>query len=228
MSNEVQTTTDATTTVQVVAQPPLLAESLNLIGLTDTAKKFAIAIVSLAKASTENTLAMCEAYYQAKSALGSEFSALCAAISHDENSSTIKKYILIGRNAERFKPYLDRLPNTWTTLYELTRLDRSEFQQLIEHGKINQLTTGAEVKSILKHREGRTTKTKSATKTADATPLPEIMGYALQFDELPSQRQIFEFEDAILRLIQDHGLHCRVLRTDGFDAFLTRDQKQGN
>jgi hypothetical protein len=54
----------------------------------------------------------------------------------------------IGESAERFRPYLDRLPNSWTTLYEITQLDESLFDRAIEEGAINIKMLGKEVKNL--------------------------------------------------------------------------------
>jgi hypothetical protein len=154
MSTESQIADNTTVRNQLI-----LPATLNLMGLSDTAKNFATEISILAKASTESTVAMCEVYYRAKNALkDDEFHALCSTVGHKSDSSTIKKYILIGEKASLFRPYLDRLPNTWTTLYEITRLDADEFQQFITNGQINRNTTGEKIKSLVKKASGAAAK----------------------------------------------------------------------
>ncbi len=68
--------------------------------------------------------------------------------SNDFNLLTMKKFLRIGESAERFRPYLDRLPNSWTTLYEITQLDESLFERAIEEGAINIKMLGKEVKNL--------------------------------------------------------------------------------
>lgn len=112
--------------------------------------------LNLAKASTENTVAMCEVLHKAKQAFNEKesknvlFKALCKSIGYEKgaNDPTIKKFLRIGESAERFRPYLNRLPNSWTTLYEITQLDDALFERAIEKGAINIKMLGKEVRSL--------------------------------------------------------------------------------
>jgi len=112
--------------------------------------------LSLAKASTENTVAMCEVLHQAKLDFKEKdpknvlFQELCKSIGYEKgaNDPTIKKFLRIGESANRFRPYLDRLPNSWTTLYEITQLDDALFDHAMESGAINIKMIGKEVKSL--------------------------------------------------------------------------------
>lgn len=119
-----------------------------LASLSPNAQSYAAQIMSLAKSGTENTIDMCEVFFQAKNSLGDEFATLCAAINYDVQSATIKKYVLIGENADKFRQYIDRIPSAWTTLYQLTQLSDDQFHQLMEHGKITPLSTGEEIKLL--------------------------------------------------------------------------------
>ncbi len=51
--------------------------------------------------------------------------------------STVKKMLKIGKEASRFYPVLDQLPDNWTTLYELAKLDEKKFNQVIEDERFN-------------------------------------------------------------------------------------------
>lgn len=119
-----------------------------LSSLSPNAQSYAAQIMSLAKSGTENTIDMCEVFFHAKNSLGDEFATLCAAINYDVQSATIKKYVLIGENADKFRQYIDRIPSAWTTLYQLTQLSDDQFHQLMEHGKITPLSTGEEIKLL--------------------------------------------------------------------------------
>lgn len=119
-------------------------------------EKYSQQFLSLAKASTENTVAMCEVLHKAKLEFKEKdnknvlFQELCKTIGYTKgaNDPTIKKFLRIGESAERFRPYLDRLPNSWTTLYEITQLDDALFDRAIEEGAINIKMLGKEVKSL--------------------------------------------------------------------------------
>jgi hypothetical protein len=45
--------------------------------------------------------------------------------------SMFKKMGVIGKAAPRLLPHLDRLPNAWTNLYELARLDPADFNNIM-------------------------------------------------------------------------------------------------
>lgn len=119
-------------------------------------EKYSQQFLSLAKASTENTVAMCEVLHKAKLEFKEKdqknvfFQELCKNIGYTKgaNDPTIKKFLRIGESAERFRPYLDRLPNSWTTLYEITQLDDELFDRAMTEGAINIKMLGKEVKSL--------------------------------------------------------------------------------
>lgn len=136
-----------------------LATTLNP-ELTKDVELYSQQFLSFAKASTENTIAMCELLNKAKKEFKQKeggnknvmFNVLCQSIGYAKgaNDPTIKKFVRIGESADRFKPYIDRLPNSWTTLYEITQLDNDLFNDAIDSGAINIKMIGREVKSLKK------------------------------------------------------------------------------
>jgi hypothetical protein len=48
------------------------------------------------------------------------------------NGSTSKRFSKIGSKRSRLEKHIDRLPNNWTTIYELAALEDDQFQQLID------------------------------------------------------------------------------------------------
>ena len=55
-------------------------------------------------------------------------------IGMDRKGSTCKKLRKIGEVRSRFKDVEDRLPNNWTTIYELARLEADRFDELVGRG----------------------------------------------------------------------------------------------
>lgn len=151
--------------------------------------------LSFAKASTENTISMCELLNRAKVEFRDKeqnnknklFNMLCESIGYPKgaNDPTIKKYVRIGESAERFKPYIDRLPNSWTTLYEITQLDSNTFDEAIENGTINIKMIGRDVKSL------KPNATKATKKLADKSKKPVIQ-ITLGTDERASIDALFK------------------------------------
>ena len=53
-------------------------------------------------------------------------------VGYNRDDSTSKKYRRIGSRRSRLMPYLDILPDDWTTIYELAKLEDDQFQKLID------------------------------------------------------------------------------------------------
>jgi hypothetical protein len=68
-------------------------------------------------------------------------------------SSTVRKLIRIGRVSPRLKRHLDRLPNAWTTLYELAKLKSDQFERLLASDALHPLATWEELKVALGRRD---------------------------------------------------------------------------
>ena len=100
-------------------------------------KVFIDRYVFFANKSAQNVLEMCRVVYQAhKDLKKSAFDRFCRAIGNDNHGSTISKMRKIGERYDFLKPYSDRLPSAWTTLYHLARLDEEKFAKAIEEGMI--------------------------------------------------------------------------------------------
>lgn len=142
-------------------------------------QRYSQEFLSFAKASTQNTIAMCELLNRAKVEFREKennnknklFNLLCESVGYPKgaNDPTIKKYVRIGESAERFKPYIDQLPNSWTTLYEITQLDSKTFDDAIENGTINIKMIGRDVKTLKEINNPKPTK-----KLADKSKKPAI------------------------------------------------------
>lgn len=70
------------------------------------------------------------------------------AIGIDPEGSTVK-LIKIGQVSPRLKRHLGRLPNAWTTLYELAQLKSDEFETLLASDALHPLATWDDLKAAL-------------------------------------------------------------------------------
>jgi hypothetical protein len=66
-----------------------------------------------------------------------------------KDSGTCRKWILIGNSITRLRPFMDRLPPNWTTIYKLVSLEPEEFRKLTEDPRFNRKMTGTEMADIL-------------------------------------------------------------------------------
>ena len=107
-----------------------------------------------AKKSVESVLEMGRVVYQAKTLLeqgGNKegFSEFCEHIGFKSGSSTIKKYICIGKSYAHLVTGMANLPNNWTTIYQISQMDPVRFGELIANGEISPSLTGAGLKKLV-------------------------------------------------------------------------------
>lgn len=85
------------------------------------------------KATALSTLKMCRTVYEAQIALETyEFKKFCKAINQSDSSSTIRKFIAIGRAYPRLVEYADQLAKGWTTIYQITQIPAHTFDEMIK------------------------------------------------------------------------------------------------
>jgi len=85
--------------------------------------------------------------------------------------STAKKMRKVGENYSRLSPYLDRLPNNWTTLYYLVTLTGIEFQKLVDNEVLHPSVTLEEIKN--QFRTSQKSKQKSQRVVIDLLKVQE-------------------------------------------------------
>ena len=82
------------------------------------------------------TLDMCRVVYEARNALDNyQFENFCKEVGYRDGSSTIRKFIAIGKVYPRFIGLADQLPHAWTTLYQITQIPADEFDSYLKFGK---------------------------------------------------------------------------------------------
>ncbi len=104
---------------EVSQQPP----ETNVPGNTRTVDDFVKSYKQFGKQSAENIVKQARIVVQAKDQLYAwEFRQFLEEVGLVEDGATHKKIRVIGENYHRFEPFIDRLPNSWTTLYKLASL----------------------------------------------------------------------------------------------------------
>lgn len=82
------------------------------------------------------TLEMARVTYEARQALDDyQFENFCKEVGYRDSSSTIRKFIAIGKVYPRFIEYADQLPCAWTTIYQITQIPADDFDAYLKHGK---------------------------------------------------------------------------------------------
>lgn len=69
----------------------------------------------------------------------------CISVGISQKSSTFRKYAAIGKNADKFRQHMDKLPSAFSVLYEIATLDADTFERIIVNG-IN--ITGLTLKQV--------------------------------------------------------------------------------
>jgi len=96
------------------------------------------------------TLETCRVVYEANRVLDAyEFNKFCQDIGFKDLSSTIRKFIAIGKVYPRFIQHVDHLPHTWTNIYLLTQIPAEAFEQLLKRGKQLKEIKGKELSNLL-------------------------------------------------------------------------------
>jgi hypothetical protein len=87
------------------------------------------------KKSAEGTLQMCRTVYEASKMLSAcDFDEFCKQIGYKDSSSTIRKFVTIGKVYPRLIQYADSLPIGWTSIYTLTQIGADDFDKLVQNG----------------------------------------------------------------------------------------------
>jgi hypothetical protein len=106
------------------------------------------------KAQARNTaraaLEMCRLVYCAHKSLSeTDFMTFCQNVGYKDDSSTIRKFITIGKVYPRLIDYAEQLPIAWTSIYQLTQMPADDFQRCIDDKYAFNKLTGSELKALV-------------------------------------------------------------------------------
>jgi hypothetical protein len=108
------------------------------IELVDQYKKFG-------RRSAENIIELAKTVRQAKNLPGEEYYIFCGRVGLDPAGSTVRKLLVIADNATRFGPFVGRMPNQWTTIYQLAKLEIDRFERVTKAGAFAPWMTAKQV-----------------------------------------------------------------------------------
>ena len=109
---------------------------------------------NFAKASSENILGLAETVYVANQELNMRYlEEFYREVGLDPKSGTARKLKEIGEKLTRFQPYLEKLPNTWTTIYVLAKMQDHEFQRVAESGVLHPFATLKAIEDVVRVRK---------------------------------------------------------------------------
>jgi len=108
---------------------------------------------SFAKRTAESIIQLSSTLVDAQDRLSDEeFEVFCTEVGIDRNGSTFRKLQKIGENAVRFAPFLDQMPNAWTSIYRLAKLENEEFDHIASNGTLTPFMTANEISRQFRER----------------------------------------------------------------------------
>lgn len=93
---------------------------------------------------------MCRVVYEASRVLDSyQFQHFCKEIGYNDNSSTIRKFVAIGKVYPRLIDHADQLPSGWTAIYQITQIPADHFEHMLSNGKRLDQLKGKNLQALL-------------------------------------------------------------------------------
>jgi hypothetical protein len=93
----------------------------------------------------------------------------CFKVGLKRDGSTFRKFEQIGKQSDLFQKYIDKLPDSFTVLYEITTLDPDLFEELMVNNDIHSYVTLKDIKRL-------------GNKLSTSSPNPEELNFTVNFD----------------------------------------------
>ena len=120
---------------------------------SEAVKSLAEQYRKFAKASGEDILGLAETVYLATRELNQRsLEEFYQEVGLDPKGTTARKLKEIGEKLTRFQPYLEKLPNTWTTIYVLAKMDDHEFQRVADSGVLHPFVTLKAIEDVVRSK----------------------------------------------------------------------------
>lgn len=99
--------------------------------ITPKVSGYVTAYKSFLRKTAESVIGLASTLVEAETSLSVvDFEIFCRQVKLEKGSPTHTKLKKIGEKITRFNPFIEKLPNTWTTLYKLATLESSEFDRV--------------------------------------------------------------------------------------------------
>ena len=188
----------------------LVIDTPRILELVDSFKRFA-------RKTAEGVLEMASTVYTAsKLERESEYVRFCELIGLRHKGSTIRKLALIGEKYEFLAANVERLPSSWTTIYEISRLTSEEIENHIDKGSIHTNMRGEDLKALVGKPKKAQIGTTSTTVPNGTTDTPE-MGFKVRLPKSPDQITADRLRSLLKEL---KGLNAEVQVSADLEAFL--------
>jgi hypothetical protein len=116
--------------------------------------------------TAQSTVEMCRVVFEAKTSLTKdEYLAFLNDIGYKSETNKVRKYIQIGKLYDKFISSVNLLPNSWTSIYEITLLPSDTLDALIAVDTDMTNLSGKQIKSLIEMKKPST----SASSITSAT-----------------------------------------------------------
>jgi hypothetical protein len=102
------------------------------------------------KQTAESILEQSHTVYRVSREFGLDYRTdFCQRVGLSPEGSTHKKLVAIGKQYTRLHAHVDRLPNSWTTIYDLAKMDVDAFNKLIKGDVLSPYVTAKQIGEAL-------------------------------------------------------------------------------
>jgi hypothetical protein len=159
---------------------------------------------SFARQTAESIINLGLTLIEAESKLNPvDFKIFCDEISVPKNGSVYKKLRVIGGSAARLLVYADRLPNTWTTIYQIANINADLFEHVVE--SLSPFITAKELNALI----GKEEKSKNKSSGDGAADFEISLGHldietkASIFEKIYQMKNLYNFSVKSARQLED-------------------------
>lgn len=122
---------------------------------------------SIARKTAEHIIALASTLVEARQELNqAEFEGFCHEVGLVVQSATFRKLTKIGENSSRFVPYMHKIPNAWTTIYELAKLEPEKFDKVASSGVLSTFMSANELFAEIEPSKESKSKSKAKSQVA--------------------------------------------------------------
>lgn len=184
-----------TTPAAVADQSMAVAKVTGSFQLSPAVEQYIERYRSHAKRTVESILRLGETIVEAEQQLSrNDIMIFCQEVGIEHNGPTFRKLRKIGQQSARFLPVLERVPNSWTTVYELAKMDKDQFTSIVEAEALTATATMKELKAFIATGKKKPSNTVSFTLTLQAK----------------NAAQAFEIEAALGKVAEQFGAKVKV------------------
>ena len=182
-----------------------MANVINTYQLSPAVEQYVERYRNHAKRTVESILKLGETVVEAEQQLSRlDIMIFCQEVGIEHNGPTFRKLRKIGEQASRFMPVIDRVPNSWTTVYELAKLENDKFATLIDSQALTATATMKELRAFIDDGGKAPSDTVSFTLTVKAK----------------NSAQAVEIDRALGAVGDQFGSKVRVSNQELFDRFM--------